>query len=92
LPDFSWHIIPKPLKCSKSTQNVPNQHKMYQIVLKYPNVGKIFQMAIQFVNQLKSRAIQNLPKLGFLGFLATLGLKVKRIDGEQIIRLVWFCL
>jgi hypothetical protein len=23
LPDFSWYVIPKPEKCTKSTQNVP---------------------------------------------------------------------
>jgi hypothetical protein len=30
LPDFSWYVIPKPEK------NVPNQHKMYQMVIKFP--------------------------------------------------------
>jgi hypothetical protein len=30
LPDFSWYMIPKPEK------NVPNEHKMYQMVMEYP--------------------------------------------------------
>jgi hypothetical protein len=31
LPDFSGCMIPKPKKCTKWTQNVPNEHKMYQM-------------------------------------------------------------
>jgi hypothetical protein len=31
LPDFSWCMIPKPEKCTKRTQNVPNGHKISQI-------------------------------------------------------------
>jgi hypothetical protein len=30
LPDFSWCMIPKPAK------SVPNDQKMYQMVIKYP--------------------------------------------------------
>jgi hypothetical protein len=30
LPDFSWYMIPKLEK------NVPNEYKMYQMVIKYP--------------------------------------------------------
>jgi hypothetical protein len=44
LPDFSLFMIPKPEK------NVPNEHKMYQMVIKYPkclynipNGPKIYQ-------------------------------------------------
>jgi hypothetical protein len=35
LPDFSWYMVPKPEKCTKSTQNVPNGYKITQISLKY---------------------------------------------------------
>jgi hypothetical protein len=31
LPDFSWYVIPKPEKCTKWTQNVPNGHKFSQM-------------------------------------------------------------
>jgi hypothetical protein len=44
LPDFSWYMIPRPEK------NVPNEHKMYQMVIQYtkcqpniPNGYKIYQ-------------------------------------------------
>jgi hypothetical protein len=30
LPDFSWYMIPK------NRKNVPNYHKMYQMVIQYP--------------------------------------------------------
>jgi hypothetical protein len=30
LPDFSWYMI------LKTGKNVPNEHKMYQMVIKYP--------------------------------------------------------
>jgi hypothetical protein len=53
LPDFCWYMIPKPEKCTKSTQNVPN-------------VLKIFQMAIKYINIFLSKALKNLPKLVFL--------------------------
>jgi hypothetical protein len=35
LPDFSSHKIPKLEKCTKLTQNVSNDHKIYQMVEKY---------------------------------------------------------
>jgi hypothetical protein len=35
LPDFCWYVIPKAEKCTKSTQNVPNGHKISQMCLKY---------------------------------------------------------
>jgi hypothetical protein len=38
LPDFSWYVIPKPEKCTKSTQNVPNSHKISQMTIKISNV------------------------------------------------------
>jgi hypothetical protein len=31
-----------------------------------PNVRKIFQMAIKYINIFQFKALQNLPKLGFL--------------------------
>jgi hypothetical protein len=30
LPDFSWYVIPK------TEKNVPNEYKMYDMVIKYP--------------------------------------------------------
>jgi hypothetical protein len=30
LPDFSWYMIPKPEKCTKGTQTIPNGHKISQ--------------------------------------------------------------
>jgi hypothetical protein len=31
LPDFSWHVIPRPEKCTKSTQYVPDGHNISQM-------------------------------------------------------------
>jgi hypothetical protein len=53
LPDFSWRMIPKLEKCTKRIQNVPNGQKISQFSIKYIN---IFQ----------AKALQILPKLGFL--------------------------
>jgi hypothetical protein len=39
-------------KCSKWSYNIPN-------------ACKIFQMALKYINIFQSRALQNLPKLGF---------------------------
>jgi hypothetical protein len=47
-------------------KNVPNEHKMYQMVIKYPKCHKIFQMDINYINIFQSKALQNLPKLRFL--------------------------
>jgi hypothetical protein len=42
LPDFSWSMIPKPEKCTKSTQMyIPNGHKISQMSVKYSNGHKI---------------------------------------------------
>jgi hypothetical protein len=56
LPDFSWYMIPK-------------LEKMYQMNTKYnkwskniPNVRKIFQMAIKYINLFPSEVLQNFPK------------------------------
>jgi hypothetical protein len=58
LPDFSWHSIPK-------------RENIYQVTTKLPNGHKENQMAVKFYNQkrtniLHSKALQNLPELGFL--------------------------
>jgi hypothetical protein len=53
LPDFYWYKIPKPEK------NVPKEHKMYQMVTKIPNVLKIVQLAIKYINIGQSKALQN---------------------------------
>jgi hypothetical protein len=49
---------------TKTGKNVPNEHKMYQMVIKY--VRKMFQMAIKSINIFQSKALKHLPKLGFL--------------------------
>jgi hypothetical protein len=59
LPDFLVHD-------TQTGKNVPNHHQMYQMVIKSPNVCKIFQMAIKYVNIFPSKALKNLPKVGFL--------------------------
>jgi hypothetical protein len=66
LPDFSWYIIPK-------------RGKMYQMNTKctewlknIPNGCKIFQIAINYINIFQSRALQNLPKVGFLVWKETI--------------------
>jgi hypothetical protein len=44
LPDISWYRISKPeVKCTKSTQNVPNGHKISQVSVNIPIGHKIFQ-------------------------------------------------
>jgi hypothetical protein len=52
---------------------IPKPEQMYQMntkctkwSLNIPNVCKIFQMALIYSNIFQSRALQNLPKLGFL--------------------------
>jgi hypothetical protein len=59
LTDFSWRIIPKPEKCTKWPYSIPNLHK-------------IFQIAIKYVNIFQSKALQNLPKIGILGLQTTI--------------------
>jgi hypothetical protein len=51
---------------TKTGNIAPNEHKMYQMVIKITNVCKIFQMAIKYSNIFQSKALQNLPKLIFL--------------------------
>jgi hypothetical protein len=55
LPDFSWYNKPQNMeKYTKWTYNIPNGHKIYQMVIKYTNI-------------FFCKALQNLPKVGFLG-------------------------
>jgi hypothetical protein len=62
LPDFSCYTY------------IPNLEKMYQMNTKCtkqshkisPNVCKIVQMALKYLNMFQSKALQNLPKLEFL--------------------------
>jgi hypothetical protein len=51
---------------TKPGKNVPNEHKMYQIVINNPNVCKIFLMVIKYINIFQFKALKNFPKLGFL--------------------------
>jgi hypothetical protein len=46
-------------KCTKRSQNIPNLHK-------------IFQVAIKYINIFQSKALQNLPKLGCLVWKQTI--------------------
>jgi hypothetical protein len=51
---------------TKNRKNVPIEHKLYQMAKKFPNLSKIFPMAIKYINIFQSKGLQNLPKLGFL--------------------------
>jgi hypothetical protein len=53
LPDFSGH-------------NIPNRWKIYKIATKLQTRHKIHQLATEYPNLFHSKALQNLPKLGFL--------------------------
>jgi hypothetical protein len=48
------------------------------MVINIPNILKIFQMAIKYINIFPSKVLQNLPKLGFfaltINYQATLDL------------------
>jgi hypothetical protein len=70
LTDFSWCMIPKP-------------EKMYQMNTKYtewsqniPNIHKVFQMAIQYINNFQSEALKFFSQIRIFGLktnhLATL--------------------
>jgi hypothetical protein len=50
-------------------QNVIKDTKLpqhYQMALNIPNDRKLFQMTIKYTSIFQSKALQNLPKLGFL--------------------------
>jgi hypothetical protein len=45
LPDFSWYTVPKPekmyqmnTKCTKWSLNIPNIRKIFQMALQYINI------------------------------------------------------
>jgi hypothetical protein len=50
----------------QSWKNIPNDHKLYQTAINYTKWPKIFQRVIKFKNIFHSKALQILPKLGFL--------------------------
>jgi hypothetical protein len=61
LPDFSWRNIPQWGEIYQIAAKLPNGHKVYQITY-----SSILQMATEDTNLLHSKALQNLPGLGFL--------------------------
>jgi hypothetical protein len=67
LPDCSWFNIPKRLKIyTKWPQNIPHDHKIYHMTTKYSKFLKIYQMVVKYTHIFLSKALQNIPKLGFL--------------------------
>jgi hypothetical protein len=51
----------------KTGKNVPIEHKMHQMVKKYPEMSvKYSEMAIKYINIFQSKALQNLPNLGIV--------------------------
>jgi hypothetical protein len=67
LPDFSWYMVPQPEK------NVPNKHKMYHMVIKYP------KCPINISNGhtiFKHFPIKGLPKFTQIGIF---GLKINHL-------------
>jgi hypothetical protein len=51
---------------TKMGKIVPNDHKMTTWPYDIPNGRTIFQMAKKYNNDFHSKALQNIPKLGFL--------------------------
>jgi hypothetical protein len=49
---------------TKTGENIPDDHKIYQMAIKIPNGGKIDQMAIKYYNIFKT--LRNLHLLSFL--------------------------
>jgi hypothetical protein len=45
---------------------------MYQMAIKIPNVRKIFQMTMKYIYIFQSKALQNLPALGFFVWKQTI--------------------
>jgi hypothetical protein len=60
LPDFSWNNIPECEKIYQLTIKLLNGHKLYKMAV------NILQMDITYTNIFDFKALQNLPKLGFL--------------------------
>jgi hypothetical protein len=50
----------------KQKKNIPNDNKLYQRPKIIPNDRKMLQMVIKYNNIVLSKALQILPKLGFL--------------------------
>jgi hypothetical protein len=63
---------------------------MYKMVIKYPNVRKIFQIATKYINIFQSKALQNCPKFGFFGLkinhLATLLATLNFLKSKYILK------
>jgi hypothetical protein len=51
---------------TQTGKNVPNNTKWSKWSRNFPNVLKIFLMAIKYFNIFQSKALKNLPKVGFL--------------------------
>jgi hypothetical protein len=51
---------------TKTSENIPNYHNITKWPQNIPNDCEIFQMTIKYTSIFHSKALQNLPKLGFL--------------------------
>jgi hypothetical protein len=66
LPDFSGS------KHTKTENYIPNDHKLGQKAVNYTNGHRIFQMVIKYNSIFYPKALQILPKLGFLVWKQTI--------------------
>jgi hypothetical protein len=86
LPYFFGKNIPKRENILEDHKNMPNDHNIY-----HTDIGKIFQMIMKYTNIFHSKALQNLPNLGFRGVkiyhLAALALR--RAGYANILSVVW---
>jgi hypothetical protein len=49
----------------QNRKNVPNEHEMYQMVIKISRMsGKIFRMAIKYINIFQSKAPKHFTQIG----------------------------
>jgi hypothetical protein len=72
---FLWCLLLLPTVARFFLVHATQTGKMYQMNKKYseiPNVDKIFQMAIKYINIFQSEAIIIFPKLGFLVWKQTI--------------------
>jgi hypothetical protein len=51
---------------TKMGKNVPNEHKTYQMFIKYPKSLENITNGHKIYKKFQSKGLQNLPKLGFL--------------------------
>jgi hypothetical protein len=51
---------------TKIGKNVPNDQKVFQMIIKYLKCPYDFPNGIEYINVFQSKAFQNLPKLGVL--------------------------